>query len=315
MGILALVDVQYFFRFCFALSPLKGYSVFRRAFTLIELLVVIAIIAILAAILFPVFAQAKAAAKGAASLSNTKQIALAGIMYGGDVDDQSHLPGTWNTPGDPVAFNGGTTVSTWAVLVLPYIKSGAIFEDPTSSPTPKLGNLSSTVASTFVPHYGYNYSTLSPQVDDGNGGVMSTSISLSSPAEPAGTVMYTSKFGYSDCPGFTTTGYWSFNPGAALWTTVEQPNCYTFETYCAANWGKSDGFVNDAGHEGVTDVEAGANSGGVSSHANGAAVAFVDGHSKKMKLSALAAGTNWTPDILADNVITTDETKYMWDAK
>ena len=35
----------------------------RRAFTLIELLVVIAIIAILAAILFPVFAQAKAAAK------------------------------------------------------------------------------------------------------------------------------------------------------------------------------------------------------------------------------------------------------------
>ena len=33
----------------------------KRAFTLIELLVVIAIIAILAAILFPVFAQAKAA--------------------------------------------------------------------------------------------------------------------------------------------------------------------------------------------------------------------------------------------------------------
>jgi prepilin-type N-terminal cleavage/methylation domain-containing protein len=35
----------------------------RKALTLIELLVVIAIIAILAAILFPVFAQAKAAAK------------------------------------------------------------------------------------------------------------------------------------------------------------------------------------------------------------------------------------------------------------
>ena len=60
----------------------------RKAFTLIELLVVIAIIAILAAILFPVFAQAKAAAKKTADLSNHKQI-IAGIMlYAGDNDDQ-----------------------------------------------------------------------------------------------------------------------------------------------------------------------------------------------------------------------------------
>ena len=48
----------------------------RRAFTLIELLVVIAIIAILAAILFPVFAQAKAAAKKTAAISNQKQVSL-----------------------------------------------------------------------------------------------------------------------------------------------------------------------------------------------------------------------------------------------
>jgi len=53
----------------------------RRAFTLIELLVVIAIIAILAAILFPVFAQAKEAAKKASDLSNTKQHATSMQMY------------------------------------------------------------------------------------------------------------------------------------------------------------------------------------------------------------------------------------------
>jgi len=59
----------------------------KKAFTLIELLVVIAIIAILAAILFPVFAQAKEAAKKTADLSNLKQIGLAAVAYCADNDD------------------------------------------------------------------------------------------------------------------------------------------------------------------------------------------------------------------------------------
>jgi prepilin-type N-terminal cleavage/methylation domain-containing protein/prepilin-type processing-associated H-X9-DG protein len=58
-----------------------------RAFTLIELLVVIAIIAILAAILFPVFAQAKEAAKKASDLSNVRQMATAMAMYNDANDD------------------------------------------------------------------------------------------------------------------------------------------------------------------------------------------------------------------------------------
>jgi len=59
----------------------------NKAFTLIELLVVIAIIAILAAILFPVFAQAKEAAKKTQDLSNYKQQALAELSYLTDSDD------------------------------------------------------------------------------------------------------------------------------------------------------------------------------------------------------------------------------------
>lgn len=71
----------------------------RKAFTLIELLVVIAIIAILAAILFPVFAQAKEAAKKTACASNLKNIGLAMTMYLADNDDafpNTNVVGLWS---------------------------------------------------------------------------------------------------------------------------------------------------------------------------------------------------------------------------
>jgi prepilin-type N-terminal cleavage/methylation domain-containing protein len=60
----------------------------RRGFTLIELLVVIAIIAILAAILFPVFAQAREAARASSCLSNVKQLSLGMMMYVQDYDER-----------------------------------------------------------------------------------------------------------------------------------------------------------------------------------------------------------------------------------
>lgn len=81
----------------------------RKAFTLIELLVVIAIIAILAAILFPVFAQAKLAAKKTKSLSNVKQLSTAYQIYLNDSDDL-----TVSIPGN---------VGEWWVPLLPYFKS------------------------------------------------------------------------------------------------------------------------------------------------------------------------------------------------
>ncbi len=98
----------------------------RRAFTLIELLVVIAIIAILAAILFPVFAQAKAAAKKTACLSNQRQLGIALTMYRDDADGMNFFFGhaldlSRLSPGAPL---GATRDNRWWNQILPYTKTG-----------------------------------------------------------------------------------------------------------------------------------------------------------------------------------------------
>ena len=111
------------------------------AFTLIELLVVIAIIAILAAILFPVFAQAKEAAKKTSSLSNTKQTAIAVVMYTGDNDDNfpdayghdtdgTTLYGTYN--GYPAGWDDAIyeqrDSTAWGNSIQPYMKNQQLLE-------------------------------------------------------------------------------------------------------------------------------------------------------------------------------------------
>jgi prepilin-type N-terminal cleavage/methylation domain-containing protein len=110
----------------------------KRAFTLIELLVVIAIIAILAALLFPVFSQAKAAAKQSVCLSNLQQIGYAVKMYETDNDDR--LPdrrdlktatlGGWKPWTD---WPTSDPRCAWAAIVLqPYIKSYDVWVCPSA---------------------------------------------------------------------------------------------------------------------------------------------------------------------------------------
>ncbi len=98
----------------------------RNAFTLIELLVVIAIIAILAAILFPVFAQAKAAAKKTQCLSGLKQTGMSYFLYAGDNDDYTVPQNMGRVDANGVTVAGGY----WYNLVEPYTKSYALFFDP-----------------------------------------------------------------------------------------------------------------------------------------------------------------------------------------
>ena len=285
----------------------------RRAFTLIELLVVIAIIAILAAILFPVFAQAKAAAKATASLSNVKQLGLAAVMYSGDVDDTMVAAAVWNSGSDPIKFGGsGNSVSPWSSLTVPYVKTGDLYQDPLGPSTPNwAGN--ATVSKSFVPSYGYNYVYLSPLKPADN---LQHPISATAPANPAETVMLVSKWSYSEGSPSANRFYSFGKDTPALYATVEVPECGSIPDYCAANWGKNDGFINSPSAENVTNVDAGANTGGMSIRATGSAVVvWVDGHASKKKPSALAAGTNWTPTINSSAVvpIPADKAKYVWD--
>ncbi len=106
----------------------------RRGFTLIELLVVIAIIAILAAILFPVFAQAREAARKTQCTSNMKQAATATMMYVQDFDEC--FPTTYHvqTGGTPPQYRwydrGGTPIQNAHNKVQPYVKNLQVFICP-----------------------------------------------------------------------------------------------------------------------------------------------------------------------------------------
>lgn len=121
----------------------------RRGFTLIELLVVIAIIAILAAILFPVFAQAKIAAKRTVNLSNLRQISIAVTLYVGDHDAY------------PQMSSASTDIPRlrWPDRLLPYHKSEAIFEGPLADRL-MFRNAWAHFPSRRYGGYGYNYQYL-----------------------------------------------------------------------------------------------------------------------------------------------------------
>ena len=106
----------------------------NRAFTLIELLVVIAIIAILAAILFPVFAQAKLAAKTTASLSNMKQIGLGNQLYYNDYDD--------NRMGRQLVDVPGAVCASLKQISDSYRKTTDIFVDPVNQSSKYLDGFS-----------------------------------------------------------------------------------------------------------------------------------------------------------------------------
>jgi len=293
----------------------------KRGFTLIELLVVIAIIAILAAILFPVFAQAKAAAKATASISNDKQIILAALSYSNDYDDNAVLSQQWNAnhSNDSDRNVDAGWVTIWTYLVQPYMKNKDVEDDP-AGPRWRIRterNWTAAQSQTNMPGFGYNATTFSfYSLADWPANAHYNTLKMTAVARPAETIMFTaSMVQYVDSLfGF----YWilgGVNAGWVSWGNVDSPACgSTFDHWCGAGWGNNynwGGLITAN-----PDDTNGYRSGGVSMRvARQGVFAFSDGHVKRMPLSRAAAGTNWTPDINNYSVVITDQTKYLWNEK
>jgi len=129
----------------------------RLGFTLIELLVVIAIIAILAAILFPVFAQAKFAAKKIVDLSNAKEIGLSVKLYLNDNDDTMPIFYAYNS--DPTIYSPPVHHGT-EVLLEPYVDAPLLFKSPLDLGGPYLAQDPGSTAkgaTTYWQAYGSSY--------------------------------------------------------------------------------------------------------------------------------------------------------------
>jgi prepilin-type N-terminal cleavage/methylation domain-containing protein len=198
----------------------------KTAFTLIELLVVIAIIAILAAILFPVFAQAKAAAKKTAALSSVKQIGTGTAIYISDSDDAM-----------PHVSSGGAgsiNRSDYWLNIYPYVKNMDLFFSSertelcgfTAPATSPLGVLERQVNPTGrCVGYGYNWG---PQIYAGGGilqpqqfinpadtsqGTIQAGISATAMEEPANVFVFGDSY---DTPR-VTIGMYPNSAGGKAW--------------------------------------------------------------------------------------------------
>jgi len=261
----------------------------KRAFTLIELLVVIAIIAILAAILFPVFAQAKAAAKKTQALSNAKQLGLGIMMYNNDVDGMYDVGccNAWFYPGATNQPGGG-----WAWDISPYIKNAGVFTDPIDKPGQQSWqtwfNKATTVEVSFVSNGYQNYRNSTGKWDvlgimgmnqgataSGGGGWMGVDRhSENDIARPADTILLATRQGGDNLFGcgdmIAGVNWWDYtgagllpNGTAALNTPYNAPLGVG-----GGNW-----LVNKDQRNGAVNVN----------HAGGSSpFVFADGHAKSM---------------------------------
>jgi len=280
----------------------------------------------LAAILFPVFAQAKAAAKQTASLSNIKQLQLATIMYGSDYDDYVPVMASWGDS-DASIYVNGVGYETWAQITYPYTKNVQLLLDPQAPPNvliaPNTG-WNPYLAYWMAPQYGLNPYLIQP-VGVPYLAPVSTFLyvprSFTAVSRPADTVMLAQKYSSSETTADSWWSGWWF--GANTWVgdcEIDPPDCSASgNTYvCLAGWGFNTAYGGTGGVGGWlnSNTVAGAWTGGASMRRTlMQVVSYMDGHVKVQSPSYLAAGTNYSslglPGLPAQNatsIVMTDMT-------
>jgi len=254
-----------------------------RAFTLIELLVVIAIIAILAAILFPVFTQAKMAAKKTQALSNVKNIGMGTQIYTSANDDTYPLGNVYNPSNGRTSYNRfiptpASQVTDWqpantigaascepfySNAIQPFIKSYEIFNDPVATSTTSIYTLSFVGGMPYMNsknNFAYAYNGLL-------NGLSATAVTA-----PGGLIIY-SQDGNRKTPGawFTNpTIDCTYNPSGACTYVAPVAGCGT----TVAQNGVDSFFSRSTGGAGW-DM-----------YSNSWPVVFADGHAKTKQIGS-----------------------------
>lgn len=233
----------------------------KSAFTLIELLVVIAIISILAAILFPVFAQAKEAAKKTQCISNLRQNGMAVMMYLSDYDD-TYPQSAYGATGNGELPAAGARVYSVFDAIQPYTKSSEIYICPTDKEAIKWKAILTAIGMTpaekiEMASYAFNFALFEDPAVGPNRYASDPVIGESAIPSPVTTVMfYDSVYTPQGTTAVAPVGY----TGSLLYKNPPTPfNRYNF--------------------------------GGRSRHSNGLCVNLADGHAKYFRDTQKIEGT------------------------
>lgn len=308
----------------------------RQAFTLIELLVVIAIIAILAAILFPVFAQAKNAALKTQCISNMNQTAKAVLLYMGDWDDTFPLVNPDACTADRCSRRLKPSMSNWLLDISPYTgttlktfrcpndpnaKDNIIGRDPIDD-SPPANRQQFEFNITTKSNHGYNSQYLSPMyvstwMPPGNVGIPGA-IKQSQVFKPGETILCLDSIWDRNAQ----TGYpmgggnWALDPPCRFYldgrSSFPLPAGATgFYWFGAWNPNQPTAWNVFGGvfpfHQ--TSLSLGQRT-WIERNRGVVIVTFVDGHTKAMKIDAIAAGCDVQP---AWGGRIFDKDAYIWD--